>query len=301
MSLKTLHLIDASPYIFRAYYSLPATIVDSAGRPANAIYGFAVFLCQLLEQIEPGYLAVAFDQSLTTSFRNEIYPDYKAQRELPPAELEAQMQACMELARAMGLAVYVSDRYEADDLIGTLAHQVREKGFRLVIVSNDKDLAQLIEEGDIFWDFARDRRWDVQGIFQHFGVYPRQIVDMLALMGDKVDNIPGVPGVGKQTAVALLSRFGSVEQIFQRLHEIPGAEIRSATRVHHLLKQHQQSVFLSQRLARISTEAPIQWEEENLAWKGLDRQRVDALFDRLNFGTGIRERIKALEKRCGNR
>jgi 5'-3' exonuclease len=133
--LKQLYLIDASIYIFRAYFSLPDTMTDANGNPANAVYGFADFLARLLAQTDAKHIAVAFDESLTTSFRNEIYPAYKENRELPPPELEAQLAACQELCQAMGLASYISPRYEADDLIGTLAHTMRRHGFKIIIVS----------------------------------------------------------------------------------------------------------------------------------------------------------------------
>ena len=292
--MQRLLLIDASPYIFRAYYSIPTSMVDADNRPTNAVYGFAAFLCQLLEQERPEFVAVAYDESLTTSFRNEIFPEYKAQRELPPPELEYQMKRCQELTRAMGLPSFVDRRYEADDIIGTLAHRLRNNGLRVTIVTNDKDLTQLLRAGDMWWDYARDRRLDEEGVRQHFGVRPDQIVDMLALMGDKVDNIPGVPGIGPQTAAKLLQAFGSVETLFQRLDELPNQKIRGAARLAERLQQHQQQVWLSQRLARIATDAPVAASLNDLRWQPPDAVKLDKLFDRLGFGTGIRERIKSL-------
>ncbi len=292
--MQRLLLIDASPYIFRAYYSIPTSIVDAENRPTNAVYGFAAFLCQLLEQERPEFVAVAYDESLTTSFRNEIFPEYKAQRELPPPELEYQMQRCQELTRAMGLPSFVDRRYEADDIIGTLAHRLRDNGLRVTIVTNDKDLTQLLRAGDMWWDYARDRRLDEEGVQQHFGVRPDQIVDMLALMGDKVDNIPGVPGIGPQTAAKLLQVFGSVEALFHRLDELPNQKIRGAARLAERLQQHQQQVWLSLRLARIATDAPVTASLNDLRWQPPDAAKLDALFDQLGFGTGIRERIKSL-------
>ncbi len=295
--MRHLYLVDASPYIFRAYYSIPAGMVDSENRPTNAVYGFAAFLCQLLEQEQPEYIAIAYDESLTTSFRNEIYPDYKAQRDLPPAELEYQMERCQELTRAMGLPTFVDDRYEADDLIGTLAHRLRKPDVRVVIVTNDKDLTQLLQSGDVWWDYARNRRLDPDGVRRHFGVTPEQMVDFLALMGDKVDNIPGVPGIGPQTAAKLLQAFGSLEELFARLHELPGHKIRGAAKLMERLKTFESQVWLSQKLARIATDAPVADRLDEVRWQSGDAEALERLFNRLDFGTGIRERIKALRTR----
>ncbi len=289
--MQPLYLIDASIYIFRAYFSIPEHLTDTDGNPANAVYGFAGFLGALLEKTQAAHIAIAFDESLTTSFRNDIYPPYKANRALPPPELEAQLAACQELARAIGLETFVSARYEADDLIGTVTYAMREYDFRAVIVSGDKDLTQLIGAEDVWWDFTRDRQLGAAGVEQHFGVTPQQIVDLIALAGDSVDNIPGVPGVGPKTAVALLSHFGSLAAIYDRLEEIPQMNLRRAPRVHALIKDNRESAFLSQRLARIVTDAPIDCSPQSLARQNVDRVELAALCDRLNFGKGLRKRL----------
>lgn len=294
--MDSLYLIDASVYVFRAYFSIPPSMVDAAGNPTNAIYGFAGFLCQFLEQSEARHVAVAFDKSLTTSFRNDIFPGYKAQRELPPPELEAQFDACMELTQALGLATYVDNTYEADDLIGTIAGRMRQHPFSMVYVTVDKDLAQLMQDSDLLWDFARDRRLDSGGVRELFGVAPAQIVDLLALVGDKVDNIPGVPGVGQKTAAALLNHFGSIERAYQRLDDIPALKIRGAARIYDALKEHREQAFLSKKLAQIATDAPVECQATDLHWHAIDQSRVDALMDRLDFGRGIRERLRNLER-----
>ena len=266
-------------------------MADANGNPVNAVYGFADFLARLLAQTDAKHIAVAFDESLTTSFRNEIYPAYKENRELPPPELEAQLAACQELSESMGLASYVSARYEADDLIGTLAHHMRRRGFTMVIVSGDKDLTQLIDDGDIWWDFTRGRRFGPADIKTHFGVMPDQIVDFIALMGDKVDNIPGVTGIGQKTAAQLLDHFGSLDAIYERLDEVPDLKIRRAPHVHRMLKDGRKNAYLSQRLADIAVDAPISFDPERLARQPADRNRLSALCDELGFGRGMRERL----------
>ncbi|MDZ7343794.1 MAG: hypothetical protein ONA90_04705 [candidate division KSB1 bacterium] len=205
--MATIYLIDASPYIFRAYFAIPASMRAPDGTPTNAVYGYTAFLLDVLRRAQPTHLAVAFDGSLMTSFRNEIYPAYKAQRELPDEELYAQLDACWQVTEALGMKAYIDDRYEADDIIGTIIAKLAKKDCRFVVVSGDKDLAQLVNKQTLLWDFAKDRRFDAKSVRQHFGVRPNQIVDLLSLQGDAVDNIPGVKGIGTKTAVELLKKF----------------------------------------------------------------------------------------------
>ncbi|MFQ6024791.1 MAG: 5'-3' exonuclease H3TH domain-containing protein [Acidiferrobacterales bacterium] len=290
--MKKLYLIDASIYIFRAYFSLPDSFVDTNGRPSNAVYGFADFLARLLAQTQPRHIAVTFDESLSTSFRNDMYPPYKANRDLPPPELEAQLKACQDLSEALGLATYVSERYEADDLIGTIANAMRPHDFSMVVISGDKDLTQLIADKDIWWDFTRDRQLNTDGIKQRFGVAPHQIVDLIALMGDKVDNIPGVAGIGPKTAVQLLNHYGSLDAIYAGLEQLPVLNLRRAAKVYEWLKGSKEHAYLSQRLARIAIDAPITCRRELLARHPVDQSALTALCEELNFGDRMRERLK---------
>jgi len=289
-TVATIHLVDASPYIFRAFFSLPASITDPGGRPANAVYGFAGFLIKLVETEAPTHLALAFDRSLTTSFRNEIYPEYKAGRELPPPELEAQIDACVELAEGFGAATFIDERYEADDLIATLCDRLVGEGHGAVIVTSDKDLAQLVGERVELFDFAREERYGPDEVVEKFGVRPEQIVDYLALAGDAVDNIPGVSGVGKKSAVALLEAFPDLETIYDRLDEIPELAVRGAATLRRKLDAGREAAFLSKRLATVARDAPAEAALGDLAYRGADPTRLDPLFERLGFGT-IRERV----------
>lgn len=288
----TLYLVDASPYIFRAYYSLPPTIRTPKGDPANAIYGFVGFLLQLLKREDLTHLGVAFDESLTTSFRNEIYADYKAQRTLPPAELEAQLQGCQEVTRALGAATFVSHRYEADDLIGTLVRQLRSAVDQIVVVSGDKDLAQLVDDKVVLFDFARDRWLDADGVRQLFGVEPAQIVDLLALQGDPVDNIPGVKGIGGKTAQALLQRFAGLEELYERLPEVSTLPLRGARSLAAKLAAGREQAFLSKQLATVAADAEASANLADLEYRGAGRELVEPLFLRLGFEK-LRERIPA--------
>ena len=293
MTAATVYVIDASPYVFRAFFSLPESIAAPDGRPMNAAYGFASFLVKLAGEESPTHLAVAFDESLTTSFRNDLYPAYKAQREEPPAGLVAQLPACRELAEALGARCFVDPeaRYEADDLIATLVAGLAADGHRAVVVTSDKDLAQLVGPAVELWDYGRDERLGAAGVRERFGVEPAQIADYLGLRGDPVDNIPGVPGVGPKTAAALLAAFPDLDEIYSRLDEVPRLPVRGAEALAGRLAEHREQAMLSRELATVARDAPgLRVGLEELAYEGADPALVDPLFERLGFG-GIRDRI----------
>ncbi|NIM70727.1 MAG: exodeoxyribonuclease IX [Xanthomonadales bacterium] len=290
MSLGPAYLVDASVYIFRAWYSVPDEFATGRGEPTNAVYGFTGFLCSLLEQAESDHLAIAFDASLTTSFRNEIYPDYKANREPAPAELKRQFEWAREVAEALGLRCFADPRYEADDLIGTLSEYWRARGHPVCLVSSDKDLLQLIREGDTWWDFARRRKLDHHRAAEAFGVRPEQMADYLALTGDSVDNIPGVPGVGPKTAAALLRHFDDLENLFARLEEVPYLSIRGAASVHRRLGEHREKAELARQLTLIHTEVPSALKQPEIRRGAIDAARLNRVFDELAFGAMLRQR-----------
>ena len=290
MGRETVYLVDASPYIFRAFFSIPDSMTDPEGRPINAVYGFAHFLRKLVAGENPSHLALAYDQSLTTSFRNEIYPAYKAQRELPPEDLERQLEACLQMGEAMGAAVFVDSRYEADDLIGTLVHQLTADGHGAVIVTSDKDLTQLVTETVSLWDFARDERYGPAEVMEKFGVEPRQIIDLLALMGDSVDNIPGVAGVGKKTAVALLEALGDLDTVYANLDAVAELPIRGAKSVARKLADQRDMAELSKRLATLALDAPAQADLGALRHDGPRLEKLDPLVETLGFDPLRRDR-----------
>ncbi|RDS82394.1 5'-3' exonuclease [Dyella psychrodurans] len=292
-SQPTAHLIDGSLYVFRAWHSMPDEFHDADGHPVNAVHGYTRFLCELLERERPTHLAVAFDASLTTSFRNAIYPAYKANRELPPPDLEHQFVQCRAITEALGVRMLVDHTYEADDLIGSTLWNLRSHGFRSVIVSADKDFGQLLGEHDEQWDFARNQRWGPAGVFERLGVHPEQVADYLALCGDAVDNIPGVPGIGAKTAAALLGHFGSLDELLERIDEVAFLRLRGAASCAAKLKEHGESARLYRRLTRIALDAPISDGAD-----GLVRQRgmtqLESLSEQLRFGPLTRNRLRAL-------
>ena len=287
----TTYLIDASPYIFRAHFSMPSSLVDPEGRPAGATYGFASFLLKLLAEEQPSHLAVAFDGSLTTSFRNELYPEYKAKRETPPKELVSQLEACRRVAECLGMATFIDQSYEADDLIGTLVDRVTGSDQAAVIVTSDKDLAQLVSEEVTLLDFARESRYSMPEVEEKFGVRPDQMVDLLGLAGDAVDNIPGVRGIGAKSAVALLQAFGDLDTLYERLDEVEKLPLRGASSIRAKLESGRDMAFLSQELATVYCRIPLNVTLEDLTYQGANRQCVEDLFQQLGFER-IRQRIK---------
>ncbi|NND67267.1 MAG: exodeoxyribonuclease IX [Halioglobus sp.] len=293
-SKRRVYLIDASVYIFRAYYSVPDTLTNEAGQAINALHGFAGFLAEFLEQEKPQHVAVAFDESLTSSFRNEIYPQYKANRESPPEELKLQFGFCRALVKSLGLAGYSSNYYEADDLIGTLAARLREQGFSVVILSTDKDLAQVLEAGDMQWDFARNRKHPYDAVHDWLGVHAGQVADWLALAGDSVDNIPGVPGIGAKTAAALLGHFDSLQDIYAQIDAVADLEIRGAARVQRLLKEHEEDALLARRLTGVETQADIDSDAKDVQRRSVSAEELTEMCKQLGLGRMTQARLLRL-------
>ncbi len=286
------YLIDASVYVFRAYYSMPDDMLDPEGNPVNALYGFCRFLGDFVEQVRPDHIAVAFDESLASSFRNDIYPEYKANREPAPEELKRQFGQCRRYVRALGIAEYGHERYEADDFIGTLVERGRRDGMPSTIVSRDKDLAQLLTRSDYFWDFAGKGKIGYESVPEVFGVWPEQIADFLALAGDSVDNIPGVPGVGKKTAAALLDHFGSLDEIYDNLDRVHEVSVRGAKTLGAKLETHREAAELARQLTGIALDAPV--EDEPLTPARPKLGELNALFDEADFGMMLRRQAERI-------
>lgn len=292
-----LHLVDASYFIFRAYYSVAPDMTGRDGQAVNALYGYARFLGDLLEQARPVHAAAAFDESLTSSFRNQLYPAYKANREPAPPDLEHQFALCREVTGLLGVPQFASQEYEADDLIGALAARMRSHGMASVLVTRDKDLAQLVHADDHFWDYAGDVRLGYGDIEGHFGVRPECIADFLALTGDAVDNIPGVPGIGRKTAAALFAHFESLDDLYARLPEVRGLPIRGAARVADLLGTHREAAYLARQLTRIACDLPLEVAPEALQRRAPDLPALDEFYDRAGFGSMLRQQARRIASR----
>lgn len=287
-------LVDASIYVFRAWHSMPDEFFDLDQQPVNAVHGFLRFLLDLLGRARPAHALVAFDEALDSSFRNDLFPAYKANREPAPESLKRQFGYCRALSAALGLRELADPRYEADDLIGSALEHLRAQGFRGLIVSADKDLSQLLRDGDEQWDFARDVRWGAADVHARYGARPERIADFLGLTGDAIDNIPGVPGIGAKTASALLDHFDSLDALLQRIDELPFLRLRGAKSHAARLREHRERALMSRRLATIALDASVPEAASDYRVGARDPQALVALLDQLRVGPLTRRRIAEL-------
>ena len=297
LAAQPLYLVDASVFVFRAWHSVPIELVDPDGNAVNALHGFSRFLGDLIERVRPGHIAVAFDASLVTSFRNRLYPAYKANREPAPVELKRQFLQCQRVCTGLGVTSFVSSEYEADDIIGTLATRARAEGRKVVLVTRDKDLSQLVRPGDEYWDYIGDERFGYDDIAGRFGVRPERMACFLALMGDAVDNIPGVPGVGRKTASTLFHHFESLMHLYDDLDRVLKIKLRNAGFVCGQLREHREAAFLARRLTEIACDMPLDVELGQLRRRPPDLGDLNRFYDTLGFGRLLRnkaERVAAL-------
>jgi DNA polymerase I len=285
-------LVDASLYIFRAYHAQTPDWHDQNGHPTHAAHGFIHTLLNLLEQTGARHVAVCFDEAFGSCFRNRIYPDYKANREPPTEDLLRQFSYCKALTEALGMQALASTEYEADDLIGSLAHQLELAGRPGIMISADKDLAQLHSDLIGQWDFTKGLPFGASAVLEKFGVAPNLMAELQALSGDATDNIPGIKGIGPKTAASLLGYFGSLDAVLARADELLFLRsIRGAATLAPKLKAGAEMARMSLRLTRIARDAPVP-ELATLALTPVDVTRVHALFDQLGFGGFLRSRVQ---------
>ncbi len=276
---QVLYLVDLSGYVFRAYHAI-APLTNSRGEATHAVMGTVSMLQKIVNERRPHLFAIAMDSSGPT-FRKELDPRYKATRPLPPPDLVSQMRRCREIVDAYNVPVFQKDGLEADDLIAAVCARALAEGMTVVVVSADKDLMQLVRDDDarvVLWDSMRDRVYGPAEVEEKFGVPPSQLRDLLALMGDSSDNVPGVPSVGPKTASELLKTFGTLEQLYARLGEIKRQKLRE------VLAANEADARLSQRLVTLDASAEIEWDIEKLRYGGADVERLRALFVELEFG-----------------
>jgi DNA polymerase-1 len=289
-----IYLVDASVYVFRAYYSMLPAMPDRDGNPSHALFGFARFLGDLLESARPDYIAVAFDHGCTDSFRSRIYPAYKANREPRPPGLALQFERCVEFCRLSGIAALGAREYEADDIIGSIARRMRATGICATLVSCDKDLAQLMRAGDVYWNYSSRERFGYADIERRFGVTPERFADFLALAGDAVDNIPGVPGIGRKTAAALMREFDSLDELYQGLDRLTSLKLRGAAALGSRLRAHRDAAYLARRLTLIECEVPLALQTQELRRKPPDLAALAGFFDHHGFGPLLRRQAERI-------
>ena len=277
-----LHLIDGSAFIFRAYHALPPLTRKSDGLPIGAVSGF----CNMLQRYvdgdhgpdAPTHLAVIFDKGSHT-FRNDMYDLYKANREAMPEDLRPQIPLTRQATEAFNIPCKELEGYEADDIIATLACQARKAGGRVTIVSSDKDLMQLVGDGVEMLDAMKNKRIDREGVFEKFGVYPERVVDVQALAGDSVDNVPGAPGIGIKTAALLINEFGDLETLLDRAEEIKQPKRRQT------LIEKRDQIELSKKLVQLDCKTPLDFTLDDLELRDPDPDKLLSFLTEMEFRT----------------
>jgi len=287
---KVLFVIDGPAYVHRSFHAI-GQLTSPDGRPTNAVYGFTRMLLKLLRQEQPEYIAVAFDVSRVT-FRNDLYPDYKATRKETPAELIEQTPVIQDIIRSLGIEVLEADMFEADDIMGTLARQATDRGMDTVLVTGDKDMLQLVSDTVTVFDPMRANggRYTPGSVRARFSVGPELIPDMFGLWGDSSDNIPGVRGIGEKTSKQLIEQYGSLEAVYEHLDDFKGVRRQR-------LEEDRDNAFLSRKLARIRTDVALPVEPEDCRVKPADRAAIAALFKELGFISLLDEYMAGAEAR----
>jgi len=276
-----LALVDGSNYIYRAFYGLPL-LTNSKGFPTNAIYGFTTMLLKLKRELKPDYIVITFDLKGPTA-RHEEFEDYKATRKPMPDDLVPQVPLIKDVVRGFSVCVLEKQGTEADDLIGTLTVRAGEKGWRTVIISGDKDLLQLVNENVVMIDTMKDKTYDAAAVKEKFGVGPDKVVEMLGLMGDTSDNIPGVPGIGPKTAQRLIEEYGTVENVISNTENLKNVKLRESFR------RHAEQARLSRQLANIRKDIPIDFDFQDAAVGEPDREVLSKLFSEFEFSSLLQE------------
>ncbi|KAB1183013.1 DNA polymerase I [Photobacterium damselae] len=282
-------LIDGSSYLYRAYHAAP-NFTNSEGQPTGAVYGVINMLRSMLRQFSTEHIAVIFDAKGKT-FRDEMFADYKANRPPMPDDLRGQIEPLHAVIKAMGLPLISISGVEADDVIGTLATQASKAGMPVLISTGDKDMAQLVDENITLINTMTDVVMDPVGVVEKFGIGPELIIDYLALMGDKVDNIPGVPGVGEKTAKALLTGIGGLDALYDRLDEIPALGFRGSKTMPKKLLDNKEGAYLSYQLATIKLDVELDITPQELVKAEPDVDELTRLFGQLQFRRWLEEML----------
>ncbi len=268
-------LVDGNSLVYRSFFAIPR-LTNREGIPTNAAYGFATVLRKILAEESPAHVAVVFDAG-GTNFRHRLYPQYKANRPPTPDDLAVQKPLTREVCEVLGLPILEVRDVEADDVIGTLATRAESEGFEVFIVSSDKDFLQLVSDRITVINPGKEDRYDPAGVVEKFGVPPEKVTDVLGLVGDSVDNVPGVPGIGMKGAVSLIKEWGSLEGSVENAERISNKRRREA------LLEHREQARLSKKLVELDTNVTLEVKPEELRYRGADRKAAFELFERLGF------------------
>ncbi|NBR94127.1 MAG: DNA polymerase I, partial [Actinobacteria bacterium] len=277
---KNLLLLDGHSLAYRAFHALPVeNFTTSSGQPTNALYGFTSMILNLLRDINPSHIAVAFDVSRKT-FRSEKFPEYKATRSKTPDEFRSQMDLLHEIIEALGITHVEREGYEADDVIATLARQATAKGFIVEICSGDRDSFQLVNNSvTVLYPkkgVSELARMTPEAVIEKYGLTPEQYPDFAALRGDPSDNLPSIPGVGEKTATKWIAEYGSLSGLIAKVDQIPG-------KVGESLRAHLPQVLLNRELTQLDIDVPLPVGPDELSKRAIDQQKIRALFDLLEF------------------
>ncbi|OLQ92464.1 DNA polymerase I [Vibrio panuliri] len=283
-------LIDGSSYLYRAFHAYPGTM-SNGDIPTNAVYGVVNMLRSMMRQFASDRIAVVFDAKGKT-FRDDMYPEYKANRPPMPDDLRCQIEPLHNVIRAMGLPLISISGVEADDVIGTLAHQASQQGIPVLISTGDKDMAQLVDENVTLINTMTNVVLDREGVIEKFGIPPELIIDYLALMGDKVDNIPGVPGVGDKTATALLQGIGGLDKLFENLDDIAPLGFRGSKTMAKKLVDNKENALLSYELATIKLDVEMEFKPQELVKAEPNKDELIQLFGQLVFKSWLNELLE---------
>ena len=284
MAEKKLYLIDGNSLLYRSFYAIQR-LSTSKGFPTNAVFGFISMLKKLIEKEKPHYLGIVFDTKGPT-VRHKAYKDYKAHRKPMPEDLVVQIPVIKKIIKAFKIPMFEQENYEADDVLGSLAHKASSKKVLSVIVTTDKDLFQLVDKSTIVYNPAKEITLDERKVKEHFGVSPSQIVDVLALWGDPSDNIPGVPGIGEKTSKSLINQFGSLEKLLKNLDKIQKAPLKEK------IKQNLDQLELSQQLVTIEKGLDVKFNLADFAISEPNYKELIPIFQELEFSSLLAEYMK---------
>lgn len=283
--MKRLVLIDGNAILHRAFYALPDTLTLKDGTPVNAVYGFVSMLLRIVQDLRPTHVICSFDLPKPT-FRDKLYEDYRAQRPPTPDKLVAQVKLVKDVVRAFEIPIYEVEGYEADDVIGTLAHQADGD---TIIVTGDRDLLQLVNGYTKVYipikGLTQAKLYGIEEVEEKYGIHPKQMVDYKALVGDPSDNYPGVKGIGPKTAVQLIKEYGTLEKLYKSLD--------TSSKVQDALVKYKEDALMAKKLAKIVTDVPVKLDLDKAKLTRLDTLEVKEQFDKLAFRT-LWKRIKEM-------
>lgn len=276
-----LYLLDGSSYIYRAFFALPH-LSSASGLPTNASLGFTNMLLKMLKDKSPEYMAVIFDAKGPT-FRHELYESYKITRPPMPYNLSSQIPYIKEIVEGLNISMLELEGYEADDIIATICKEMENKEYKVIVITGDKDLFQLVSKNVTLWDSMKNKVSGLVEVKERFEIEPHQIPDVMGLTGDSIDNVPGIPGIGEKTAIRLIKEFQSIENLLDNIDQIPKEKLKAN------LRRYKDQALLSKELVTLKSDVPVACDLKHLKVKSPDRTKLRKLFKELEFTRLLKE------------